>query len=188
MSDQGKEEDLPTTRHSMVTTIANVGKDKKFRSVVEEEEEVGEMNEVVMEEVDMQLGGMIGGKQSLVGTEKKRSELQEAPEFLVQNSAPDDEGEDYTEDNGEDDIGEEEEEEFLSDENSDDGRFSRKQNVRTEFDLKEYCGLLYDHAGSLVKEPEEQITLEKYPHQVQLCQGCSVVSIVAKQGSRMAGS
>ena len=185
MSDQGKEEDLPTTRHSMVTTIANVGEDKKFRSVVEEKE-VGEMNEVVMEEVDMQLGGMMGGKQSLVGTEKKRSELQEAPEFLVQNSAPDDEGEDYTEDNGEDDIGEEEE--LLSDENSDDGRLSRKQNVRTEFDLKEYCGLLYDHAGSLVKEPEEQITLEKYPHQVQLCQGCSVVSIVAKQGSRMAGS
>ena len=47
-------------------------------SVVEEEEfgEMSEMNEVVMEEVDnMQLGGMMGGKQSLVGTEKKRSEL-----------------------------------------------------------------------------------------------------------------
>ena len=38
--------------------------------------EMNEMNEVVMEEVDnMQLGGMMGGKQSLVGTEKKRSEL-----------------------------------------------------------------------------------------------------------------
>ena len=75
----------------------------------------------------------------------------------MKNSAPDDE--DYTENNGEDDIGEEEE--LLSAENSDDGRFSRKQNVRTEFDLKEYCGMIYDHAGSLVQEPEEQITLEK---------------------------
>ena len=37
MSDQGNEEDLPTNRHSMISTIAsmsmeNVGEDKKFNS------------------------------------------------------------------------------------------------------------------------------------------------------------
>ena len=50
---------------------------------------MGEMKEVVME-VDMQMGVMMGEKQSLVGTEKKSSELQEAPEFLIKTSAPDD--------------------------------------------------------------------------------------------------
>jgi hypothetical protein len=51
----------------------NIRKYWLMLSSVEEEEEFGEMsemNEVVMEEVDnMQLVGMMGGKQSLVGTE-----------------------------------------------------------------------------------------------------------------------
>ena len=56
---------------------------------LEELREMGKMKEVVME-VDMQMGVMMGEKQSLVGTEKKSSELQEAPEFLIKTSAPDD--------------------------------------------------------------------------------------------------
>ena len=115
MSDKGEEEDLPATRHSMVSTsqcvhwqasMENVEEGKKFKS----------------------LDGIC--------TSQPVQTLYRASTVVVEEV----------------------------EENSADGRCSRKQNGGTEFDLKEYCGMLYDHAGSLVKEPEEQITMEKYGH------------------------
>ena len=39
-----------------------------------------------------------------------------------------------------------------------------KEKDGGEFDLRNYCSVLYDKAGSLVQEQDEQITLEKYGH------------------------
>ena len=44
---------------------------------------------------------------------------------------------------------------------------------RTEFKL-EYWGMLYDQAGSLVKEPKEQITLEKNAYLLRDFQNISI--------------
>ena len=166
MSDQGQEEEPPTTKLSMVTTttarLENSGEDRMINSfdgicttkqvqalaiasTVEEKErkKLEQLMELEMElyteldtELEMELDTQLGDlvEENLVGTENRSSELQEASE------------------------------ELLSYKNSEDEKSSRKQNDRIEFNLREYCGMLYDQAGSLVKEPEEQITLEKYSH------------------------
>ena len=40
----------------------------------------------------------------------------------------------------------------------------REIEYKTSMDLKEYCGMLYEKAGSQVQEQKEEITLEKFSH------------------------